>query len=499
MSANGHRLSFWEKAGYSLGDAAANFVFMTLILYQLNFYTDTLGLSAAVAGTILLVGRMWDAFFDPLMGVIADRTNTRWGKFRPWVLWTAVPWAVAMVLAFTVPGFGTAGTVVYAILTNMFLMTIYSANNTPYSALTGVMTGSGAERTRLSQYRFVAAMVAQFIVGGLTMPLVAKFGQGNPAKGWQLTMGLWALVCLGCFLVTFLAVRERVVPDPAQKMSVKQDFGDLIKNGPWLAMFILTLAHFTMLSMRGGTGVYFFKYYLDKDALAEFLRGLGLVGTGGGSGVWTWLLNACGLIVKEDLSNVSEVAFSLQNMGSQLVTLIGVFSATWLSLKFGKRAVALAGFVLTAVLVAGFVFIPRNGVVAAYSLEWLRALCYGPTIPLLWAMFADVVDYGEWKTGRRTTGVVFATIIFALKFGLSLGGMLAGWVLGLYGFERDVPQSELSLLGIKLAVSVYPALCLVVVLVCLWRYRITKQLNQQIERELEARRRGFAAGRDTDK
>ena len=188
------RLSFAEKAGYSFGDGAANFVFQTMILFQLNFYTDTLGIAAAAAGTLLLVGRLWDAFFDPMMGVLADRTNTRWGKFRPWVLWTAIPWGIAMVLAYSTPGFSIAGKIAYACITNTLLMTLYSANNTPYSAMTGVMTGDVNERTSLSSFRFVSAMIAQLIVGGFTLPLVAKFGQGDKAKGWQITMALWAAV-----------------------------------------------------------------------------------------------------------------------------------------------------------------------------------------------------------------------------------------------------------------------------------------------------------------
>ena len=272
------KLSFAEKTGYSLGDAAANFVFMTMILFQLNFYTDTLGISAAAAGTLLLVGRLWDAFFDPMMGVMADRTNTRWGKFRPWVLWTSVPWGIAMVLAYTNPGLGITGNLVWACLTNVLLMTLYSANNTPYSALSGVMTGDVNERTNLSSFRFVAAMIAQLIVGGFTLPLVAKFGQGNNAKGWQMTMGLWALVCVVLFVITFLSTRERILPDPKQKSDPKADFGALLKNGPWIAMFILTLAHFAMLAMRGGTLFYYFQYYVNQDRLFDLLQSLGLTG-----------------------------------------------------------------------------------------------------------------------------------------------------------------------------------------------------------------------------
>ena len=213
-----------------------------MILFQLSFYTDTLGIVAASAGALLLVGRLWDAFFDPMMGVMADRTKTRWGKFRPWVLWTAIPWGVAMVLAYSTPDWGTTGKLVYACLTNILLMTLYSANNTPYSAMTGVMTGDINERTSLSSYRFVAAMIAQLVVGGFTLPLVAKFGHGNNAKGWQMTMGLWATICVVLFVITFLTTRERIQPDPKQKVSAKLDFGDLLKNGPWIAMFILTVS-----------------------------------------------------------------------------------------------------------------------------------------------------------------------------------------------------------------------------------------------------------------
>ena len=224
MPAKPQKLSFAEKAGYSLGDGAANFVFQTMILFQLNFYTDTMGIAAAAAGTLLLVGRLWDAVFDPMMGVMADRTKTRWGKFRPWVLWTAAPWGIAMVLAYTNPGWGVTGKLLWACVTNVLLMTLYSANNTPYSAMTGVMTGDVNERTSLSSYRFVAAMIAQLIVGGFTLPLVAKFGQGDNAKGWQMTMGLWAAICVVMFSITFLTTRERIQPDPKQKSAAQAGF-----------------------------------------------------------------------------------------------------------------------------------------------------------------------------------------------------------------------------------------------------------------------------------
>jgi len=480
------KLSFIEKAGYSLGDAAANFVFMTMILFQLNFYTDTMGLAAAAAGTLLLVGRLWDAFFDPMIGVLADRTNTRWGKFRPWVLWTAVPWAVIMVLAYTVPHFSATGLLVYATVTNILLMTLYSANNTPYSAMTGVMTGDVNERTALSSYRFFAAMFAQLIVGGFTLSLVTKFGHGDNARGWQMTIGLWAVVCVVFFLVTFLTTRERIQPPPQQKSSPKENFGNLLKNGPWIAMFVLTLSHFIYVALRGGSMYYYFKYYVSTDRLYDFLARLGLGGSTTSGGGLHNLLNTFGLVVNEAHDNVASVGFSLFTMSSQAVLIIGVVASTFLAIRFGKKAVAIVGFTLATIFAAAFILLPADAIGATYVLEYVRALSYAPTIPLIWAMFADVADYAEWTTHRRTTGIVFATILFALKAGLSLGGAIAGWLLSGYGYRANVQQTAHALLGIRLSASVYPAIFLAVVVVCLLFYKISKQLNLQIQDELAA-------------
>jgi len=492
MKSDGQKLPVLEKVGYSLGDAGANFVFQTMILFQLNFYTDTVGIAAAIAGSLLLVGRLWDAFFDPMMGVIADRTNTRWGKFRPWVLWSALPWGIAMVLAYTIPGHTTTGKVIYACLTNVLLMTLYSVNNTPYSAMTGVMTGDVNERTSLSSYRFVSAMIAQLMVGGFTLPLVAKFGQGNDAKGWQMTISLWAVLCVVLFFITFLSTRERIQPDPKQKSSVKEDFGNLLKNGPWIAMFVVTLAHFIVAAMRGGTVLYYFEYYINQDRLFEMLQNLGLTTVAQGDGsMWHSLLNTFGLVVDAERKNVASVGFSLFNMFSQFVTVLGVLCATYLSIRFGKKAVVQTGFALTVLFMASFILLPADAIGATFALEFFRALSFAPTIPLLWAMFADVADYAEWKTGRRTTGVIYATIMFALKTGLSFGGALAGWLLSAYGYRANVAQTPEALLGIRMTISVYPAIFFFIVVICLFYYRIGKKLNIQIQDELAERRRQF--------
>ncbi len=493
MKPDTQKLPVLEKVGYSLGDAGANFVFQTMILFQLNFYTDTVGIAAAIASSIILVSRLWDAFFDPLMGIISDRTKTRWGKFRPWVLWSAVPWGVAMVLAYTTPGYSMTGKIIYACVTNILLMTIYSVNNMPYSALTGVMTGDVNERTSLSSYRFVSAMIAQLMVGGFTLPLVAKFGQGNDAKGWQGTIGLWAALCVILFVLTFFSVKERIQPDPKQKISAREDFGNLLKNGPWVLMFIVTLAHFIVAAMRGGTVLYYFKYYMDPNHLFEMLQSLGLTtaAQGADSGMWHRLLNTFGLVVDAEGKNVASVGFSLFNMFSQFVTVIGVLCATFLSIRFGKKAVVIVGFALTSLFMAAFILLPPDAIGATFALECFRALSFAPTIPLLWAMFADVADYAEWKTGRRTTGVIYATIMFALKAGLSLGGALALWLLSVYGYQANVAQTPTALVGIRMTISVYPAVFFVIVVVCMCFYKISKNLNLQIQDELAERRQQF--------
>jgi sugar (glycoside-pentoside-hexuronide) transporter len=283
MQAAQEKLSVGEKIGYSLGDAAANFVFMTMILFQANFYTDVMGIATTTAGVILLVARLWDAFFDPFMGALADRTRTRWGRFRPWIFATALPWGIVMYLAYTTPsGWSPQAIVAYALLTNVLLMTLYSANNMPYSALGGVMTGDAYERTSLNAYRFVAVNLAQLVVAGFTLPLVAKFaesygeGPADRATGWQVTMGIWAVMCVVFFLITFVTTRERVEPVVEQKSSVREDFRLLLANRPWLVMFVMTLVHFAILSLRGGAFYNYYHYFADKAAMYDWLGRLNL-------------------------------------------------------------------------------------------------------------------------------------------------------------------------------------------------------------------------------
>jgi Na+/melibiose symporter-like transporter len=467
------RLSVVEKVGYGLGDTAANFIFQTMVMFQLAFYTDTFGITAAAAGTLLVVVRFWDAIFDPIMGIVADRTNTRWGKFRPWVLWTAVPFGIMGFLAFVTPDLGPGGKLVYAYVTYIALMMVYSANNLPYSALSGVMTGDLGERTSLSSFRFVCAMGAQLVIQGLALPMVHHFGQGDNAKGYQWTIGIFSALAVVLFLITFSTTRERIQPPPQQKASVGQHFADLTRNGPWLAMFILTLVLFITLSMRGSVVPYYFNYYVDKASLARLLGSFG-VGTA-------------------DEGQVVSVGFSVFNVLGTLATIVAIFFSKALAVRFGKRNVFMVGLAATALLTAAFAVLPATAVTAMFVSEILRQFAYGFTIPLLWAMMADVADFSEWKTGRRATAIVFAAIVFALKAGLGFGGAITGYVLSLYGYVPKVAQAAAALDGIRLTMSVFPAVTFAICAVCLFFYGIDKRTEIEMTDELADRRRQYAS------
>jgi len=488
------RLSVREKIGYGFGDGAANFVFQTMLIFQLPFYTNVFGITAAAAGTLLLVGRFWDAVFDPFMGTLADRTNTRWGKFRPWVLWSAVPFAMAFVLVFTTPHFGATGKLIYAYAMYILLMTLYSVNNTPYSALNGVLTGDVNERTSLSSFRFFFSMSAALVVQGFTLPLVYKLGRGDAQRGYTMTIGMYAILMVVFYIITFFSVKERVKPDPKQKSSPRKDMLGLLKTGPWIAMFITTLFVFITLAMWGSGMFYYFTYYVDRGSLYNFLQSLGLGQSASGTGgVWYGILNAFGLIVGKDAGSVSGVGFSLFNMAGMVMNILGVIVSAALAKRFGKKLVFGTGLFFTALFTGMFILLPAQAVGAAFILNILKSLAYGPTIPLLWAMMADVADYSEWKSRRRATGLVFAGISFALKAGLGFGGAICGWILAAYGYDNsaNAVQSAHAILGIRMASSIFPALTFFVGVVAILFYSISKKLSLQIQDELAERRKSF--------
>ena len=492
------KLSFTEKAGYSAADAAANFVFMTMILFQLNFYTDVFGLTASAAAAVLLWPRLWDALFDPIMGVLADRTRTRWGRFRPWILWTSVPWAVVMVLAYTTPkGWGMGALIAYAAITNMMLMTLYSMNNMPYSALGGVITADLNERARLNSFRFIAVNIAQFIVGGFTLPLVAKFAEGHDRQhGWQMTMTIWAVVCLVLFFITFATTRERVQPVAETRSSPKQDFRDLLKNGPWKIMALMTLVHFAILSFRGGALYNYYHQYAGKAAMFDCLQTLGL--TGSADGKPGGILETLGWLVhgtRDNLagSNVADVFNSIANVTGTLTTILVIMASAGFARRFGKKAVAVAGFALSTVSAFAFYLLPPGAVWGMLGLTVVGAAVYAPTIPLVWAIFADVADYSELTTGRRFTGIVFATIGFCLKAGLALGSASFLWIMaGFFGYDTSHPEAASAVAGYHFNASITVGLLFAVCTALLAAYKLNRRATIELADELARRRAGAA-------
>ena len=484
MADSSERLPVKEKIGYAMGDIATNFFFQSMILYQTRFYTDTVGLSAVAVGSMFLVLRLADAVVDPVIGALADRTQTRWGKFRPWILYTALPFGLIFWLVYVTPDFGPHGKLVYAYLTYSLVMLLYSANNTPYSALMGVMTPDASERSSLAGYRFVGALVGQFIIQALPLPLVIKFGQGNSARGWAITMAIFGALIVVLNLVTFATTRERVQPPPGERHPLRDDLKDVFTCRPWLVMFILTLLVFTMLVVRGSSSNYLFAYYLDQDRIKEFLGAVGLAGIGSGPVTgWKAALDGLGLLVRPDGSNAAAVGLSLWFVLGSLVQIGGIMVSKPLADRFGKKAVFISGVSVTTLATLLVFFVGPTSIGLLFWLGILWAVGWGPTIPLLWVMIADVADYSEWKTFRRATGFMYAGILFALKAGLSLGGALSAWVIEAYGYVPNVAQTEHALLGIRLGASVYPAIALALVLVCLAIYPIGKTLNLRIQDE----------------
>ncbi|MBN2021145.1 MAG: MFS transporter [Sedimentisphaerales bacterium] len=729
------KLSIVEKVGYSLGDSAANFIFQTVMMFLMFFYTDVLGISPVIAGFIFLATRIFDAVNDPMMGAIADRTNTRWGKFRPWILMTAVPFGVIGVLMFTAPNLSAMNKIIYAFITYNLMMIIYTVNNVPYCALTGVLTGDSIERTGLASYRFIFAMLATLAVQSLSIPLVnrlgvdnktivqcevrqdllainpktpglakiivrasdpkgsvtekefftkvtkpvpeiptvrtslsdltlergfgsyeidltpvfdtgaygpvayeaavqnesvakaeitgnnlklieagigvtnvtvtakdrlkstvnsqfslavkvpgdkapvvksrpeivldkgfgkkevnlgelfsdtdgdslvykvktdggivraniadsrltivevitgndrltvtaddgkggqcslvvpvvVKTGQNMPpfmitplssktvssesepiqinlsehfsdpdrdnltyevsvvnqAKGYQLAMGIFCSLAVIFFVITFVTTKERVKPDPKQKTSLKQDIKDLTHNPAWVAIFFLTVFIFVYLALRGSVTLYYFTYYVKRADLFSLFNALG--------------------------------------MG---VTLLGILFAKPLAVRFGKRNTFLVCLFLTAVFATVYAFLPPNAIFLIFAFNVLLSLSYAPTIPMLWAMIADVADYGEWKTGRRATGMAFSATTFGLKMGLSLGGALAGWLLSYFGYVAGADQTDFALKGIVWMMSIIPAAFFFVGVAVLFLYKIDKHTEIQMTEELIERRKHYAS------
>ena len=442
------KLTFGEKFGYSLGDLAANFIFQAMLALQLDFYTHTFGLSAAQAGTLFLVVGLGVAFLNPVMGMIADRTNTRWGKFRPWLLWSALPFGIIGVLTFTTPDISAGGKLIYAWTTYILLRVIYTINNVPYASITAVMTLDPDERTSIASYRQIAANSAGFIIASLAIPMVKFFGQGNDARGYQYTMGLLSVLSMIFFVIAFFCTEERIKPDPQQKSSLTQDLADLFQNRPWIMLFLATLFYFAAIVIRGNVMLPYFRFVAGNVVLFSWFSGFGL--------------------------------------GSLL---LGVACSTAISARVGKRPLFVSSMVLTGIFNMILLVVSPHATYLIIGLEVLRQFSYGISGPIVWAMMGDVADYGEWKTGRRASGTVTAAVVFALWAGLALGGAIAGWLFQFYGFVSTAEvQTAKAQSGILLTASIYAGIAFFASAFCMFLYPVSQKQTREIADELAARR-----------
>jgi GPH family glycoside/pentoside/hexuronide:cation symporter len=448
------KLTVREKIGYGFGDFASNIFWQMFMIYIAKYYTDVFLLSAGTMGTMMLVTRIGDAFVDPVIGTIADRTRSRWGRFRPYLLWMSLPMAVTAILTFTTPDLDASAKVVYAYVTVSLMMIAYSAINIPYSALLGVLTPDSADRTSVSSYRFVMAFLPVFIVVNATVPLAEFFGGSDTSpRGWQLTMTLYAAVAVVFFLLTFLMTRERVQPQPTASGSLKHDLRDLLDNRPWVVLCVVGVAALTYANIRGITLVYYFDYVVP-----------------GGKPYFGAVMTT------------GAIAF-----------ILGVMATSPLAQRFGKRNLYLVSMSIATLLTAAYYWVPPSNLPLVWGGHAVISFFAAPTAPLVWAMYADTADYSEWKCGRRATGLVFSAASFAQKLGWAIGGGGVGWLLAYFGYVANVPQDGRTVNGIMLMVSIIPAIAALTAVVGLWFYELDEHVVKRMGADLATRRAGGGA------
>lgn len=503
------KIPFYEKVGYATGDAAANLVWRGALAYLAVFYTDTFGLTAAAAAMLFLVVRLSDGVTDIIMGMIGDRTNTRWGKFRPWILWSTPFLALFMVLSFSTPDFSPTGKLIYAYITYIGLTLAYTVNNVPYSALMGVMTSSDTERTRLSGFRFAGAFAGGLLVMGFLPDLVAYFGNGDDAIGYQHTMYLFALILVVLMITTFATTKERVTPTIDESTNLKSELKDLAKNLPFIVLPLLaTTLFFYYRDIY--SGLFFIIVMAAMWAVIKKLINIPSEKLGGtqrdmvdlltnkpwlillGIGFLTMMFNGIkyGTVAYYFKYHVGdELLAGTYFVGLLLVSILGALSTGYLSEKFGKRTLFISSLLISGVLTVAFYWVPQGNVSAIFilgcSAEFFAAIM--PT--LFFTMLGDSADYSEWKNGRRATGLIYSAGTFVQKTGGGFAGALVLVVLAGYGYDgMDKSTVEASLPGMQLLMSWIPAAFAFVGAALMVFYPLTSSKNLQISNELTLRR-----------
>jgi len=449
--ADGARLPLREKLGYGIGDFGFNLYWANISAFLLIFYTDVMGLAAGAVGTMMLVTRLVDAVTDPLMGAIADRTRSRWGRFRPYMLYGALPLAFAGVLAWTVPDLDAGGRLLWAYATFTLMMLAYTVLAMPYSALSGVMTADSQQRTTLISFRFIAAFAGTTLVNWLTLDLVRWLGRGDEPLGWQLTLGLYGAVAVACFALVFANTRERIEPASAQESSVRQDVADLLHNRPWLVLFVLALVIMVTIVMRSGSLVYYLKYHVERAELTGLF------------------------------------------LGGYSVALAAGAAATPLLTRFvDKKRLLMALMAGVGVLSCAMYLVPPGAVWTMFALNVAIGLLLGPKSPLAFSMYADCADYTEWRTGRRATAMTFAAAAFSQKLGGALAAAAIAWMLAGMGYVANQAQSDASRLGIVLLLTVIPGAVALLAAGVMGLYPLDDRTLARVQSDLRARREAAA-------
>jgi GPH family glycoside/pentoside/hexuronide:cation symporter len=443
------RLTFKEKFAYGLGDTASNFYFQAFNLFLVYYYTDIFGLPSAAVGTLVLIVPIAVAALNPIVGLLSDRTNTRWGKFRPYILWGAIPYGILGWVMFANPDLGASGKLIYAYVTYAAVLIAYVAINTPYGALMGVMSTSSEDRTSLSSYRFACAFLGALLIGWL-VPILKDFLTGvgdSPADGFRNTMAIFAVLSVAMFIYTFANTKERVVSPPKQKGSLRDDLRDLRSNTPWLVLFFVALINLTNTGLRNGAGIYYFKYCVGQEsAIATF------------------------------------------NFVGFLCFIVGALCTKLFTARFSRRSLMIVLTLINGAGIAACYFVDPQNLPLLYTLNIIASFAAGPTPAIVWSLYADTADFGEWKFGRRATGLLFSATVFVQKVGLALGTAMIGWMLAYYGFVANASQSPQVIHGIVLMFSLLPgSLALLAGLVTIL-YPLDEPQVKQMERELSARK-----------
>ena len=440
------KLSIKEKSGYAMGDFGFNLYWASMSSFLAVFYTDIFGIPAAAAATMFFVTKLIDAMTDPIMGAVVDRTRSRWGKFRPYLLFAGVPMAGSAVLTFTTPDLNETGKVIYAYITYSLMMVFYTILSTPYSSLSGVMTAEPQERNQLVSFRFIAAFLGTAFVNYYTLPLVKYLGGDDEALGWQLTMGLYGIIAAIAFYITFLTTKERITPPQNQNTSPLEDIKDLLGNKPWLILIVLALVIMMTITLRAGSSYYFLKYYIEMEELIP-----------------------------------AYLSFQAIALG------VGAAATPLLTKLLDKKNLLAVLMLLVCVLSIGLYFVPKENITLIFTFNILISLALGPKSPLAWSMYADAADYNEWRTGRRATAMTFSAATFSQKLGGAMGSALMLAVLASIGYVAREAQSGASQDGIAMLQTIYPGVIAFIAAIIILFYPLNNKKLEQIQHELSVK------------